>query len=120
MKRTFTTTKGNRIDKYVIIFKFDIFLKRFMKVEEDIKEIKNNFFRVMHCAFAKYEEGFKRKLLHHETQRSQRPTTYYPFTPTQKVRHDSRKWKSLYDDFIEKPQLTNNIFLKPLINKKIP
>lgn len=32
-----------------------------MKVEEDIKEIKNNFFRVMHCAFAKYEEGFKRK-----------------------------------------------------------
>lgn len=41
--------------------KFDIFLKRFMKVEEDIKEIKNNFFRVMHCAFAKYEEGFKRK-----------------------------------------------------------
>jgi hypothetical protein len=41
--------------------KFDIFLKRFMKVEEDIREIRNNFFRVMHCAFAKYEEGFKRK-----------------------------------------------------------
>jgi len=32
-----------------------------MKVEEDIREIRNNFFRVMHCAFAKYEEGFKRK-----------------------------------------------------------
>lgn len=41
--------------------KFDIFLKRFLKVEEDIREIRNNFFRVMHCAFAKYEEGFKRK-----------------------------------------------------------
>jgi hypothetical protein len=41
--------------------KFDIFLKRFMKDEEDIREIRNNFFRVMHCAFAKYEEGFKRK-----------------------------------------------------------
>ena len=26
--------------------KFDIFLKRFMKVEEDIREIRNNFFRV--------------------------------------------------------------------------
>jgi hypothetical protein len=42
--------------------KFDIFLKRFMKVEEDVKEIKNNFFRVMHCAFSKYEDGFKKKI----------------------------------------------------------
>ena len=41
--------------------KFDIFLKRFLKTEEDLREIRNNFFRVMHCAFAKYEEGFKRK-----------------------------------------------------------
>jgi hypothetical protein len=41
--------------------KFDIFSKRFMKVEEDMKEIKNNFFRVMHCAFAKYDEGYSKK-----------------------------------------------------------
>jgi hypothetical protein len=41
--------------------KFDIFLKRFMKLEEDIKEIKNKFFRVMHCAFAKYDQGYKKK-----------------------------------------------------------
>ena len=32
-----------------------------MRAEEDIKEIKQNFYRVMHCAFAKYEQGFKRK-----------------------------------------------------------
>eukprot|EP00347_Sterkiella_histriomuscorum_P019960 403339632 len=53
-------TNGN-LEMIRLNKKFDIFLKRFMKVEEDIKEIKNNFFRVMHCAFAKYEEGFKRK-----------------------------------------------------------
>jgi hypothetical protein len=41
--------------------KFDIFLKRFARAEEDIKEVKQNFYRVMHCAFAKYEQGFKRK-----------------------------------------------------------
>mgnify|MGYP001807129390 CR=1 FL=1 len=35
--------------------KFDIFMKRFMRAEEDIKEVKQNFYRVMHCAFAKYE-----------------------------------------------------------------
>ena len=53
-------TNGN-LEMIRLNKKFDIFLKRFMKVEEDMKEIKNNFFRVMHCAFAKYEEGFKRK-----------------------------------------------------------
>ena len=53
-------TNGN-LEMIRLNKKFDIFLKRFLKVEEDIKEIKNNFFRVMHCAFAKYEEGFKRK-----------------------------------------------------------
>ena len=52
--------------------KFDIFLKRFMKFEEDIKEIKNNFFRVMHCAFAKYEEGFKRKNEYLERRRAKK------------------------------------------------
>ena len=31
------------------------------EAEEDIKEVKQNFYRVMHCAFAKYEQGFKRK-----------------------------------------------------------
>jgi hypothetical protein len=41
--------------------KFDIFMKRFARAEEDIKEVKQNFYRVMHCAFAKYEQGFKRK-----------------------------------------------------------
>ena len=35
--------------------KFDIFMKRFMRAEEDVKEVKQNFYRVMHCAFAKYE-----------------------------------------------------------------
>jgi hypothetical protein len=35
--------------------KFDIFMKRFARAEEDIKEVKQNFYRVMHCAFAKYE-----------------------------------------------------------------
>ena len=35
--------------------KFDIFMKRFMRAEEDIKEVKQNFYRVMHCACAKYE-----------------------------------------------------------------
>ena len=43
-----------------------------MKVEEDIKEIKNNFFRVMHCAFAKYEEGFKRKNEYLERRRAKK------------------------------------------------
>lgn len=52
--------------------KFDIFLRRFMKMEEDLKEIKNNFFRVMHCAFAKYEEGFKRKNEYLERRRAKK------------------------------------------------
>jgi hypothetical protein len=39
--------------------KFDIFMKRFMRAEEDIKEVKQNFYRVMHCAFAKYEQGLR-------------------------------------------------------------
>lgn len=43
-----------------------------MKFEEDIKEIKNNFFRVMHCAFAKYEEGFKRKNEYLERRRAKK------------------------------------------------
>lgn len=43
-----------------------------MKVEEDLKEIKNNFFRVMHCAFAKYEEGFKRKNEYLERRRAKK------------------------------------------------
>ena len=41
--------------------KFDIFMKRFARAGEAIKEVKQNFYRVMHCAFAKYEQGFKRK-----------------------------------------------------------
>jgi hypothetical protein len=52
--------------------KFDIFLKRFIKFEEDIMEIKSNFFRVMHCAFAKYEEGFKRKNEYLERRRAKK------------------------------------------------
>lgn len=58
-------TNGN-LEMIRLNKKFDIFLKRFMKLEEDIKEIKNNFFRVMHCAFAKYEEGYKRKSDHND------------------------------------------------------
>jgi vacuolar-type H+-ATPase subunit D/Vma8 len=41
--------------------KFDVFLKRFEKCENEIKEIKQNFYRVMHCAFAKYEQGYAKK-----------------------------------------------------------
>ena len=52
--------------------KFDIFLKRWMKFEEDLKEIQTNFFRVMHCAFAKYEEGFKRKNEYLERRRAKK------------------------------------------------
>lgn len=47
-------------------------MKRFIKFEEDLKEIKNNFFRVMHCAFAKYEEGFKRKNEYLERRRAKK------------------------------------------------
>lgn len=64
-------TNGN-LEMIRLNKKFDIFLKRFMKVEEDIKEIKNNFFRVMHCAFAKYEEGFKRKNEYLERRRAKK------------------------------------------------
>ena len=52
--------------------KFDIFMKRFMRAEEDIKEVKQNFYRVMHCAFAKYEQGFKRKNEYLERRRVKR------------------------------------------------
>lgn len=52
--------------------KFDIFLKRFARAEEDIKEVKQNFYRVMHCAFAKYEQGFKRKNEYLEKRKSKR------------------------------------------------
>lgn len=52
--------------------KFDIFMKRFMRAEEDIKEVKQNFYRVMHCAFAKYEQGFKRKNEYLERRRLKR------------------------------------------------
>lgn len=52
--------------------KFDIFMKRFMRAEEDIKEVKQNFYRVMHCAFAKYEQGFKRKNEYLERRRIKR------------------------------------------------
>ena len=41
--------------------KFDIFLKRFMRQEDEVKEIKNNYYRVMHCTFNRYEPGFNRK-----------------------------------------------------------
>jgi hypothetical protein len=64
-------TNGN-LEMIRLNKKFDIFLKRFMKTEEDIKEIKNNFFRVMHCAFAKYEEGFKRKNEYLERRRARK------------------------------------------------
>jgi hypothetical protein len=64
-------TNGN-LEMIRLNKKFDIFLKRFMKLEEDIKEIKNNFFRVMHCAFAKYEEGFKRKNEYLERRRAKK------------------------------------------------
>ncbi len=64
-------TNGN-LEMIRLNKKFDIFLKRFMKFEEDIKEIKNNFFRVMHCAFAKYEEGFKRKNEYLERRRAKK------------------------------------------------
>lgn len=64
-------TNGN-LEMIRLNKKFDIFLKRFMKMEEDIKEIKNNFFRVMHCAFAKYEEGFKRKNEYLERRRAKK------------------------------------------------
>ena len=52
--------------------KFDIFLRRYIKFEEDLNEIKSNFFRVMHCAFAKYEEGFKRKNEYLERRRAKK------------------------------------------------
>lgn len=64
-------TNGN-LEMIRLNKKFDIFLRRFMKMEEDIKEIKNNFFRVMHCAFAKYEEGFKRKNEYLERRRAKK------------------------------------------------
>ena len=47
-------------------------MKRFMRAEEDIKEVKQNFYRVMHCAFAKYEQGFKRKNEYLERRRVKR------------------------------------------------
>lgn len=47
-------------------------MKRFMRAEEDIKEVKQNFYRVMHCAFAKYEQGFKRKNEYLERRRIKR------------------------------------------------
>lgn len=43
-----------------------------MRAEEDIKEVKQNFYRVMHCAFAKYEQGFKRKNEYLERRRVKR------------------------------------------------
>lgn len=52
--------------------KFDIFMKRFARAEEDIKEVKQNFYRVMHCAFAKYEQGFKRKNEYLEKRKAKR------------------------------------------------
>ena len=47
-------------------------MKRFMRAEEDIKEVKQNFYRVMNCAFAKYEQGFKRKNEYLERRRIKR------------------------------------------------
>lgn len=64
-------TNGN-LEMIRLNKKFDIFLKRFMKFEEDLKEICANFFRVMHCAFAKYEEGFKRKNEYLERRRAKK------------------------------------------------
>ena len=43
-----------------------------MRAEEDVKEVKQNFYRVMHCAFAKYEQGFKRKNEYLERRRVKR------------------------------------------------